>query len=217
MSERPQLAAQPRTLLGKRVKRLRAAGRIPANLYGQGRASQSLTVDEQSFQRVFARARDTGVVDLQIEADATVPVLVKATQRDGLSGRPVHIDFYQVNLAETVRVTVPLVLAGAPPKREDDEGRLVHLLHELEVEGLPDELPDQLAVDISALTELEATVRVRDLVVPATLTLHADPAAVIAEISAVAVALESLAPSETAAAPEEPSSVGTDETSGTDD
>src|SRR5258705_4855408 len=130
----PQLASEPRTVLGKKVKKLRREGLLPANVYGKGLESTAIQVKLADFQAVFKEAGETGLVDLKVGADAK-PVLIKNLQMSFPHHIPLHVDFYQVNLKEKVKTMVPVVLTGEPIAVTDKLGLLLQTLSEVEIEA----------------------------------------------------------------------------------
>jgi large subunit ribosomal protein L25 len=184
------------------ARKLRAAGRIPAVCYGRGRTPQSVSLDPRSLEKLLA-ASATGIntlIDLRVagggEYDGRV-VLVKHLQRDPVTARTLHADFYAVDLEQAIQVAVPIHVTGTAPGVTLG-GILDHALRELQIECLPREIPDQILVDVSAL-EIGMSLHVRDLALPPGVKLVSN-----SELSVVSVvtpaALEEEAP---AAAPAE--------------
>lgn len=177
------LKAQERELLGKKVKKLRKAGLVPAHVYGNKVETEHVSVSQLEFLKVFREAGETGLIDLKIGAEKTRPVLVRGVDADPVSGQPLHIDFYQVNLKEKVTVPVPIVLIG-------EELELVHTgvavviqpLLEVEVEALPTDLPENIEVDMAPLKAIDDVITVSQLQVPQGVTILADADAVVAKL-----------------------------------
>ncbi|MFC1727189.1 50S ribosomal protein L25 [Patescibacteria group bacterium] len=160
----PKLKAQKRKILGRKVKKIRREGILPANLYGKKVKSQSLQVDLKNFWSVYEGAGETGVVDLIIENETkTRPVLIHNVQNDPVSDRPLHVDFFQVSLKEKVTTEIPIELVGESSAVKDKVGILVQQLSEVEVEALPTDLPDKFSVDIGKLKEVDDSFIVADL------------------------------------------------------
>jgi len=181
-SKQTELTASVRTELGKgAAKRLRRAGRIPAVMYGRDIESQPLWVDAAQFARAIPeRAWLSTLITLHIEgakeADS-VPtarrrageappysVMITEVQRDLARGRILSIDFHRISLQETVRAHVPILPIGQSPGVRQG-GILEQIIHEVEVECLPADLPDHLEVSIAQLA-IGDVVRVRDLPPP---------------------------------------------------
>lgn len=156
------LNAQKRTVVGRKVKKLRKEGLVPANLYGKKVKSQSIQVPEKEFSSVFTKVGETGLVELLLEK-APHPVLVKNVTYHPVTGFPLHIDFFQVDLKEKVQTRVPLSFVGESLAVKDKLGVLLHILSEIEIEALPTDLPEKLEVDISGLAAVGDTLKVSDL------------------------------------------------------
>lgn len=157
-----KLKAEPRKVLGRKVKKLRREGVLPANLYGKKVKSQSLKVSKDEFLKVYQEAGETSLIDLKIDSK-TAPVLVHNVQIDPVSDEPLHVDFHQVSLKEKTTAEVPVEIRGEAPAVEEHKGILIQPLTEVEVEALPTDLPDQFEVDVSKLTEVDQAITVNDL------------------------------------------------------
>lgn len=178
------LAATIRTITGKPVKNLRAAGRVPAVLYGHGTDPKNLELDAKAFSKVFSAAGEASLVDLVVDGGAPVKVLIADVQEDPMSGRIAHADLRAVNMKEKITAEIPLTLSGEAPVAKA-QGAVVTQVHDtLEVECLPADLVPEIMVDLSVLTEIGQTIRVRDLKVPAGLAVQADADDVIVTVAA---------------------------------
>lgn len=158
------LQVQERLILGKKVKKLRKSGLLPAHVYGKAVSSVSITVSQNDFLKVFHQAGETGLIDLKIGSEKIRPVLVRGIQYNPVHGTPVHIDFYQVNLLEKVRVPVPIVLIGEDPEAVHlGEAIVLQTLNEVEVEALPTDLVEHIKVDQANLKQIDDAITVADL------------------------------------------------------
>ena len=166
----PQLASEPRTVLGKKVKKLRREGLLPANVYGKGLPSTAIQVKMSDFQAVYKEVGETGLVDLKVGADSK-PVLIKNLQMEFPLHTPLHVDFYQVNLKEKVKTMVPVVLTGEPKAVTDKLGLLLQTLAEVEIEALPAELPENIEVSVEHLAAVDDHILVEALKAPAGVTI----------------------------------------------
>ncbi len=161
--KRPVLKAEKRKLLGRKVKRLRKQGILPASLYGKEVKSLPLQVDLKAVLKVWDQAGETGLVDLKIKGEKEArTVLLKNPQFDPLSDQLIHLDFHQVKLTEKVSVAIPIEVVGEAPA-VDKGGILVTVLDEIEVEALPTDLPEKIVVDVSELKEIDQAITVADL------------------------------------------------------
>lgn len=164
------LTAQTRDIVGRKVKKLRAQGQIPATVYGKNVKSVSVAVPVAAFEKVYKEAGETGLVELAVGKDVR-PVLVHTLQKDSVTNQLLHIEFHQVDLKEKVHAKVPLILTGDAPAVVGKVGVLLTLIDEVEVEALPTELPEKLAVDVSKLKDVDQEVKVGDLTVASGVTL----------------------------------------------
>src|SRR6266511_5078571 len=114
--DRIALQAEERAVLGKKVKKLRRDGQLPGHVFGKGIEGENVLVKAVDFLKTLKIAGETGLIDLKIGAEKVRPVLIREVQYDPVEGDPIHIDFYQVNLAEKVTVPVPLELSGDQPE-----------------------------------------------------------------------------------------------------
>ena len=167
------LPAEPRDLIGRKVKNLRKLGRVPATVYGKNVKSISISVQSSAFEKVYAVAGETGLVELSVGKDIR-PVLVHTLQKDPVTSQLLHIEFHQVDLKEKVHAKVPLELIGDAPAIVGKIGVLLTLLDEVEVEALPMDLPEKLTVDVSKLARVNQEVKVSELNVPADVSVLTD-------------------------------------------
>lgn len=166
------------------VRKLRAGGRVPAVLYGQGQITLALAIDTRSFEKVLKAGGANALLDLTVSGrgDLGTPVaLVKELQRDPIRGSIIHADLYQVDLTKTVEVDVPIHLLGKP-KGIDFGGLLEHTLREVRIECLPRSIPERIDLDVSGL-EIGDVLHVRDLPLPNGVTLISDPDLGVAHVA----------------------------------
>lgn len=156
------LNANRRTVIGRKVKKLRKEGSLPANLFGKKIKSVAVQVQERQFKEVYGKVGETGLVELMLEKKAH-PVLVHNVSYHPVTRFPLHVDFFQVDLKEKVVTKVPLSFVGDSPAVRDKLGVLLHILSEVEIEALPVDLPEKIEVDISGLKAVGDTIKVSDL------------------------------------------------------
>src|SRR3989344_8207576 len=125
------LAAKTRTSFGKKAKSIKTQGGIPAVVYGPGVKNASIEVDQREFKKVFHKAGESSLIELQLDQDPSTgsgqekrPVLIHEIQKDPVSDNIIHVDFYQADLKEEVEVAVPLVFEGVAPAEKDLGGTL---------------------------------------------------------------------------------------------
>lgn len=157
-----KLKAELRKILGRKVKKLRKDGIIPAHVFGHNIKTLHIQIDEKEFEKIAKVAGETSVVDLSVNSK-THPVLIRGVQVHPLTDKPLHIDFYQVSLKEKVKVAVPVEIVGVAPAVEKKLGVLLTPLAEIEIEALPQNLPEKIEVDVSKLENVGDAIHVKDL------------------------------------------------------
>jgi len=185
-----KLTATPRDARGKKLRRLRAEGRLPAIVYGHRQPAEPLLLDGHEFRKVFARAGRSHLLDLAIDGGRAEKVIIKEVQTHPRRQGAVHVDFYRIDLKEKLQVEVPIDFTGEAPAVKNGDGDLLTSLHHLRVECLPGDIPDSIPVDLSGLDEIDAGVRVGDVVVPEGVTVLHDPEDLIVKVHAHRVVVE---------------------------
>lgn len=184
MAEEATLHAEPRSITGSAVKRLRRDGVLPCNVYGRGVDSITIQTPLSELQRVFRSVDRNAVIQMAIDGrNGAVPVVLREVQRHPVSGELLHVDFYQVDLTRAIHSEARLVLVG-DPEAVALGGTLVHSVEYIQLEALPLEMPSELEVDISGLAEFGSSVLVRDLILPEGVRALADEAVAIATVLA---------------------------------
>ncbi|MFA5024348.1 MAG: 50S ribosomal protein L25 [Patescibacteria group bacterium] len=138
---------------------------VPAVLYGKGIANQTLKIKRVDFDKVFAAAGESNLINLDF-GQGNVKVLVKDLQRDVVKGFFSHIDFYQVNMKEKITTEIPLHFKGESKAVKELGGMLMREVQEIEVECLPSDLIDHIDVDISSLVTFADIIKISDLSLP---------------------------------------------------
>ena len=162
------LAVESREGTGKGfARRLRAAGRVPAVVYGHGKESVSLTLDPGVLEAMLRKSHAGMNTLIELEGDAKVKgrtVLVKELQRDPVLGFVIHADLFEIDTTERISVSVPIHLTGIA-EGVTMGGLIDHVLREIELDCLPNAIPDGFTVDVTRLVMGEA-IHVSDLDVP---------------------------------------------------
>ena len=184
------LKAEKRETTGKHVKRVRAAGMVPAVLYGKHAETTLLQIDSKALHTTLAKAGGSTLIALDVAGRDPIMSLAREVQRDNLRHNILHVDFLQVVMTEKITAEIPLVFVGEPPAVANLGGILVHAMSEVQVECLPGDLPATLEIDLSGLVNFNDSVSVEDLRVPAKVTVLAEPGATIARIEAPRLAAE---------------------------
>lgn len=174
-TEQVELVAEKRTVLGKQVNQLRRQGWVPAVMYGHDFDPVPLQFETRSLRQVLSQVGGSQLVGIKVKGQKKPEMtLVREVQRDPVCGDLLHVDFYRVMMTERLTAEVPLVIVGESPVVERKEGVLLQAISTIEVECLPGDLVDAIEVDISELTEVDHTLYVRDLAIPAGIDLLTD-------------------------------------------
>jgi large subunit ribosomal protein L25 len=179
---RPQLAAERRDVTGKKVAYLRAAGKLPAVVFGRGLDSDSVSIDAHAFETLRRHAGANTLIDLSVDGGKAAPVLVYGVQTHRVTRRPLHVDLYVVRMTEELTVDVPLVSEGVSEAVENAGGTLLHTLESVRVRALPDHLPQSIHYSIESLATFDDAIHVRDLEIPSDATLLTDGDEVVAKV-----------------------------------
>ena len=174
MSKAITLKADVREIVGKKVSKLRSEDMIPAVMYGNKIASQNLAVKYVDFKRVYAKAGESALIELEVSDIQLAP----------MSGKVSHIDFFQVNMKEEVETEIPLEFVGEAPAVKALGGVLVKNMDEISVKCLPADLPEKYVIDISTLATFDDVIAVKDLKVSEKVEIMLDGETVIALVSA---------------------------------
>ena len=156
---------------------------MPGVVYGEDVKSQPITASLIDFERVLARAGESTLVTLNVEGKK-YNVLIHDIAYDALKGNPIHADFYAVRMDKVINATVPLEFVGESSVVKNDGGILVKVMHEIEVEALPQDLPHELRVDLGLLSSLESKILVKDINLPKGVKIMADTDEIIALVEA---------------------------------
>ncbi len=193
------LEATTRTGRGKNeARRLRAAGHVPAVIYGAQKAGDAIApvqvaVNPKEMMRILHSASGVNtLITLNVEGGGTQKVLVREFQLDPITQHLLHADFYRVNLERKIAVKVPVVLHGEPKGVKQQGGVLEFLHKEVEVECLPTAIPEHIDIDVAEL-ELGQAVYVRDLAANASWSPLSDADLMLVHVVNVKVVAEPVA------------------------
>jgi len=159
------LSAKKRKDTGKKVKKMREKGILPAVLYGPKIESQPLEIDLKEFEKVYEEAGETSLISLTLGKENFL-VLIHAIEIDTLSQKAIHVDLYQPRLDEEIEAMIPLVFEGEAAAVRDFGGTLVKNIHEIEVKALPQNLPHEIKVNIDKLKTFQDNILIQDLSLP---------------------------------------------------
>lgn len=156
------LKATTRTAFGRKVRALRKTGVTPANIFGKKIKSLAIQLDTKALKTTLNAAGETNLIDIAVQEGGNHPVLVAAYSQDPVSGQLLHVDFHEVDLSVKTTAMVPLRTSGESEAVKAGNV-LVLSRNELEVEALPADLPSEIEVDITTLTEVGSTIHAKDL------------------------------------------------------
>lgn len=176
-----KLAAEKRDLKTK-AKSVRETGKIPAVFYGRKTESTPISVSYGDFLKIWKEAGESGIVNLSY-GGKDLSVLIYDVAFDPVKDTPVHIDFYVVEADRAVEVPVEIEFEGVAPIQKIEGASVVKVLHEIEISGLPKDLPQKLSIDLSALKTIEDQIFAKDIILPAGITLITNPEEVVAAVS----------------------------------
>src|SRR3954453_18964206 len=196
------LSAETRTETGKGVARkLRAAGRVPAVVYGHAREPQSLSLTTRELEKLLSQiATGSTVIELAL-GGATTKTLIREIQRHPFKKQILHVDFQELVAGEKVIVHLPLVFVGVPEGVRLSGALLEQILHSIEVRVDPANIPNHIDVDVTHLA-MGHSLHIGDLVLPEGLEVLSDADATICAVIAPRAAVEAAAAEPGAAEPE---------------
>jgi|SRR5579884_1188047 len=183
MADRAQLKAEKRTLLGKKVGRLRREGILPATVYGNKTEPTSIQFQAHDFRDVVHRSGTNQLIDLVIGTEKPRPVLIRQMAKDVRRNTVIHVEFFQPNLREKLHSHVPVHFSGESPAVREG-GIFLPVLDHVDIESLPQDVPaNGIQADISAITEINGMIHAGDLALPEGVTLLTPADEIIAKVN----------------------------------
>ena len=179
------VVATPRT--GKfnknHARRVRVQGKIPAVVYGAGQEAVAVTVDPRVVTKILhSESGHNTIFDLNVEGVALVKAMIVDWQHEPIKGKLLHIDFKRIAMDKAMRVSVPVQLTGIPVGVRTGGGVLDQILREVEIECLPNDIPDHLDVDVAEL-ELYGAIHISDLPHMGSIKYTLDDASLVAHVT----------------------------------
>lgn len=168
------LGAKKRDWLGKKVRALRFKGIFPAVIYGHGVKNIPLELKFSEFVKVWKKAGESTLIELNIDGEKK-NVLISDVQFDPLTDKPRHADFHAVRMDERIRAKVPIEFTGESSAVRSFGAVLVKVMHDVEVEALPADLPGEITIDISGLNNFEDRIFIKDINAGGAVELIASP------------------------------------------
>lgn len=183
--EETVIQATRRQVIGKQVKALRRAGKLPGVLYGRTIEPVPLMMDAREASLILGPLGSSSIVMVELDGKRHL-TLIREKQRNFIVGNLTHIDFQVVSATEKLRVDVAIQIVGVSPAVSKLDGVMVMGREQLEVECFPQDLPEQITVDISGLVNIGDSLRLRDITVPPNVLVLVDPGEMIVLITAQA-------------------------------
>ena len=160
------LNARARSTFGKNAARkLRREGYVPAVIYGHGDETRPLEIAINELERLLSTNSANTLIDLRVEGAKATSALIREVQHHAVKPMILHVDFLQVHAGEKIHLTVPVRTHGTPRGVRDEGGVLQEVLHAVEVECLPRDIPEAIDIDVENLGIGDA-VHVRDVEIP---------------------------------------------------
>lgn len=171
---------------------IRNNGMIPAVVYGVRVENTMISVPTVNFEKILKVAGESSTIVLEIKGDEKgkelsqkVDVLIHDMQVDPIKGFPIHVDFLAIDMNKAIEVKVPVEFIGIAPAEKEGLGVLVKVLHEVEIEALPKDLPHNVTVDVSVLVALSGQIHVKDIILSKGVTMITHSDEVVALIGAI--------------------------------
>ena len=169
---------------------IRSNGLVPAVVYGAQVENTPISVSSVNFQKVFKIVGETSTMVLELEDSKSktkkkLDVLIHDMQVDPIKGFPIHIDFLAIDMNKPIEVAVPIEFTGLALGEKNGVGVLVKVLHEIEIEALPKDIPSSIIVDVTPLANLDDKIIAKDLVFAKGVKMITEVEEVVALISAI--------------------------------
>lgn len=189
MATNPVITAEKRTVTGKQVGQLRRQGKLPGVIYGHYLEALPITMDLKTTTRILNSLTASSLVTVNVDGKEHA-ALVREKQRDYIRDTYLHVDFLAISLTEKLTAHVSIELTGESPAVKDLNGIIVHEKDELEVECLPQDLPQRIVLDISTLAKIGDSLSVADVKLGDKVTILDNPADKIAIVAAIKIEVE---------------------------
>lgn len=177
--------AEKRNVVGKQVKALRRQGILPGVIYGRHIEAFPIQMDAHNAALILDKLTASSLITIDVDGEK-FNVLMRDRQRDVIFGDLLHVDFLVVSLTEKLRATVELKLVGEAPVADNPEVVVTQVLNAIEIEALPQDLPEVIEVDISTLETVDDEITVADLDLGEDIAILTDPNETIVSVGYVA-------------------------------
>lgn len=192
----PTLATEARNL-AQSPKHLRKQKKVPAEFYGHGKTNEHISLDHETFRKVFKDAGSNTIIDLKLPSGKTEKVLVHAVQMDPLYDTYMHVDFYGLQMKEKLTTEIPFEFVGESNAVKNFGGILVTNMDEVEVRCLPTDLVHSIEVDLAKLENIGDSIHISDITIPAGMEVLAEDDPMIVTVQAMEEEKEEEASTET--------------------
>ncbi len=182
MTKTFHLKAEPRTLVGKKAKRLLKQGYVPGVVYRASGESTPVQFEERVLGRVLHQAGTTHLIEVELNGER-LTTLLREVDREPITTRIRHVSLWAMALDEPIETEVPIVLEGESEALKAG-GVLIHPVEKLRIKCLPTQIPEAIHVDLSPLKEFGDTIHLRDIRLPEGVQVLDDPETTIASVEA---------------------------------
>jgi len=175
----------------EKLDAIRSNGMVPAVVYGARVENTMISVPSVLFTKLFNIVGETSTIVLEIAQEKAtdkpikVDVLIHEVQVDPIRGFPIHIDFLAIDMNKEITVSVPVEFTGIEVAEKASSGVLVKVLHEVEVEALPKDMPHEILVDVSTLVAIDDQIHIKDIKLPKGVKILTDENEVVALLANV--------------------------------
>ena len=169
---------------GANITTLRKEGLVPAVIYGAGRKTESVSVSQKDLMKAWKAEGESGTLNLELDGKV-ITVLIHELTNDPVKDVPQHVDFLAIDVNKPIEVAVALEFTGVSGAVKGGLGSLVKSMHEIEVKGLPKDIPHMITVDISTLDVVDSHILVKDIKLPKGVEATADADAIVANIASI--------------------------------
>lgn len=181
--DKVKLSAKLRDIFGRKTKKGRKEGLIPAVVYGRAIKSINIWVDALDFSRLLKKSGESTIIELDVDGKEKRNVIIYEMQRDPITNKNIHVDFFQVRMDEEIETEVELVYIGEAPAVREAGGVLVKSIDKITVKCLPADLPSEINVDISVLKTFDDRIIVGDLKISDKIKIELELETVLASVA----------------------------------
>jgi large subunit ribosomal protein L25 len=186
MTDQIILEAEKRTIKGKQVNALRREGVLPGIIYGRIGKEQIdpilIQMNLHDASKIINTLTGSSLVKVDVDGEQ-YPVVVREVQKDVIYGTLRHVDFMAVSLTEKLQTAVPIELIGQAPAETNMAAVVVTGISELEIECLPQDMPERIEVDATVLVDMDSVILVKDLDLSDNIEVLTDPEEMIAGVT----------------------------------